>query len=93
MKLRDVKAFLETLTEEQLEQSAVIMGDQDSGFSGGPVGISPFDEDHWYSEDGSFPKSSLNEQDWEEYLEYYREEARVVFTAGSVFFHLNDLEK
>lgn len=89
MKLKDIKAFLETLTTEQLEQDANIIGDEDMGFSGGPISISPFDEDHWYSEDGASPKSSLSEQDWEEYLEYYREEARVVFHAGSVFFHLN----
>ena len=90
MKLKDVKEFLETLTEEQLNQEAAIMGDDDRSFSGGAISISPFDEDHWYSEDGAFPKSSLSQKDWEEYLEDYKEDARVVFKAGTVFFHLND---
>lgn len=90
MKLKDVKAFLETLTEEQLEQEAVIMGDADRSFSGGPVTISPFDEDHWHSEDGAFPKSSISEEEFQEYLEFNGEDARVAFEAGSVFFHLDD---
>lgn len=89
MKLKDIKAFLETLTEEQLEQDAKIIGDEDLGFSGGPVTISPFDEDYWYGEDGAFPKSAISEEEFKEYLEFHGKDARIVFPAGSVFFHLN----
>ncbi|WP_159467981.1 hypothetical protein [Dyadobacter sp. 3J3] len=93
MKLKDIKEFLETLTDEQLEQDAVIMGDQDMGFPGGPITISPFDEDHWYSEYGAFSESSISEEEFQEYLEYQGQDARVVFEAGSVFFHFDDSER
>jgi hypothetical protein len=88
--LKDLKEYLNSLTEDQLEQKSLILGDMDSGFSGGPISISIFDEDHWYSEDGSFPKSSITEKEFEDYKEYYGKEARVVIPAGSIFFHLMD---
>jgi hypothetical protein len=92
MKLKDVKEYLESLTDDQLEQEALIMVDEDNGFSGGKIALSEFDKDHWFSEDGAFPKDAISKEEFQEYLEYYGDEAKVVFKAGSVFFHLSDSE-
>lgn len=86
MKLKDIKAFLETLTEEQLEKDAVIMGDYDEGFSGGKVSVSALHEDWYYGEEGNFPKSALNDESFAEYME--EQEGRIVWPTGTVFFNL-----
>jgi hypothetical protein len=90
MKLKEIKEYLNSLTDEQLEQEAQILGDEDILFSGGMLAISEFYEEQWYSEDGFFPKSALSEEQWQEYLEYQGSSAKVVINMGDVFFHLTD---
>jgi len=84
MKLKELKSYLETLTDEQLEQEAIIMGDQDEGFNGGPLEIETATEDWYSSEDGAFPKSALSDEDWNEYIE--NGGGKVAWEKGKVHF-------
>lgn len=84
--LRNVRDYLNTLTDSQLDQDAVLLGNIDENYPTGNLSVSELGEDFYYSEDGCFPKSALSESEFQEYIE--EQGGRVQWTADQVFFHL-----
>lgn len=75
-KLKDIKAVLDGLTEEQLEQSAFLMGVDEPGFN---IIIEVMSEPFLQTDEGLSPP-------WPEMTEEEKEEFPEIYPAGSVFF-------
>jgi len=84
MTRREVRDFLNTLSEEELDKPAIIMGEED-GFPGGEIFVERLGEDYFLDEDNTMcPKSCFSEQEFQE------QELRLIYTKEEVFFHLKE---
>lgn len=83
--LREVRDFLNTLTEEQLDQTAMLAGVQDE-YSGGNIFPSVLGDDWYEDEDGGFKKSDITD---EEFQEYIANGGKIQWPKNSVFFYLD----
>lgn len=90
---REIKNMLDTFDEKQLDQVAEVWSTPDDGIKGGHLEFSIFDEDQYYSEDGCFPKSSISEEEFAEYLIFMGDDARIAIPYGTVMAYLEPIAK